>query len=502
MSDTETSSRRAEANRKNAQKSTGPKTAEGKARSRFNAVKHGMRAATPVLPGEDKAAFDDRLERWTRNLAPRDDVEQFLVKRAVELSWQLERADRAVALSRPSGEERITALLDEVIALGRRLFWDPRGPVGLYPQTTESDGMLRQRSWNGQIDDPDDPARLVNRLESTAAGCGWMLDRWAELKEVLEAGLLWQAPDRLKAVRLLGKQPLDAATDWRVMKLYFSAGAMTPAAKQDFHDLADEMFLEQKKIFVERVQGRLVPGVRPNDPESGKAALLELIAEEEERLEELLAGHLERTEPTVGESFDATDAGERLRRYQASCDRGLLRVLEALRKRQRDADRAKVSSSKSAKPSKPDEKDQKDQWRLIGRVLDVMAEARAKQAATRAADPLSSAGARTAAADVAPRSATIEPNAAPAEAPANATIEPNAPAPAAGPAMSVLLTMIFALVVGLYGAVRTKGEGGPVNEVVVTSPDRATDPDRRSPAAGLSRQRPAPESPPRRAKSA
>ena len=465
MSDNETSSRRAEANRKNAQKSTGPKTAEGKARSRFNAVKHGMRAATPVLPGEDKAAFDARLERWAKDLAPRDDVEQFLVKRAVELSWQLERADRAIALSRRPAEERIAAVLDEVLALGRRLFWDPRGPVGLYPQITESDGMLRQPSWNGQIDDPDDPARLVNRLESTAAGCGWMLDRWAELREVLEAGLLWQAPDRLKAVRLLGKQPLDAATDWRVMKLYFSAGAMTPAAKQDFKDLADEMFTEQKKIFVERVQGRLVPGVRPNDPESGKAALLELIAEEEERLEALLAEHLERTEPAVGESFDATDAGERLRRYQASCDRGLLRVLEAIRKRQREADRGKKEPSpKAAKPSKPDEKDQKDQWRLIGRVLDVMAEARANR--RRAGRPTRwPRPARWAPApDVAPRFATIEPNAAPAEAPATATTEPKAPAPAAGPAFPAFVVMLLALVVGLSGAVLERsnptGSGG------------------------------------------
>ena len=118
MSDTETSSRRAEANRRNAQKSTGPRTAEGKERSRFNALKHGMRAATPVLPGEDKAAFDDRLDRWAKDLAPRDDVEQFLVKRAVELSWQLERADRAIALSRQPAEERIAAVADEVIALG------------------------------------------------------------------------------------------------------------------------------------------------------------------------------------------------------------------------------------------------------------------------------------------------------------------------------------------------------------------------------------------------
>ena len=169
-----------------------------------------------------------------------------------------------------------------------------------------------------------------------------MLDRWAELREVLEAGLLWQAPDRFKAVRLLGKQPLDAATDWRVMKIYFAAGAMNPKAPLEFKDLADEMFLEQKKIFAERVSARLVAGVRPSDPEGGKAALLELIAEEEERLEALLSDHLERTEPTVGESFDTTDAGERLRRYQAACDRGLLRVLEAIRKRQREADRAGI----------------------------------------------------------------------------------------------------------------------------------------------------------------
>ena len=418
MSDNETSSRRAEANRKNAQKSTGPRTAEGKARSRFNAVKHGMRAATPVLPGEDKAAFDDRLERWTRNLAPRDDVEQFLVKRAVELSWQLERADRAIALSRQPAEERIAAVLDEVLALGRRLFWDPRGPSGLYPQVTEYDGMIRRISWSGEIDDPDDPARLVNRLEATAAGCGWMLDRWAELQRgaggrpvvagarplqggaaagEAAAGLRDRLADHDDLFRQRGDEPEGAA------------GVQGPGRGDDAGAEEDLRRAGQR---------RLVEGVRPSDPEGGKAALLELIAEEEERLEELLAGHLERTEPTVGESFDATDAGERLRRYQASCDRGLLRVLEAIRKRQREADRARASSSKAAKPSKPDEKDQKDQWKLIGRVLDVMAEARAAKGTSRAADPLASVGAKAAAAD-APRSATIEPKPVPPATPAS-----------------------------------------------------------------------------------
>src|SRR5262249_37838704 len=84
-----------EANRRNAQKSTGPTTPEGKDRSRFNALKHGMRARTPVLPGEDSQAFQQRVDSWTLDLKPRTTVEAYLVERAVRASWRLDRADRA-----------------------------------------------------------------------------------------------------------------------------------------------------------------------------------------------------------------------------------------------------------------------------------------------------------------------------------------------------------------------------------------------------------------------
>ena len=61
-----------DANRRNAAKSTGPRTAKGKDKVKFNAVTHGMTAATVVLPHEDEQAYQHRLEAWTSELkAPR-----------------------------------------------------------------------------------------------------------------------------------------------------------------------------------------------------------------------------------------------------------------------------------------------------------------------------------------------------------------------------------------------------------------------------------------------
>ncbi len=55
-----------EANRLNAQKSTGPRTDKGKARARLNALKHGMTARTimPVLPHEDPKQLEDRTQQF------------------------------------------------------------------------------------------------------------------------------------------------------------------------------------------------------------------------------------------------------------------------------------------------------------------------------------------------------------------------------------------------------------------------------------------------------
>src|SRR5215469_9295231 len=83
--------------RQNGQKSRGPKSPQGKARSRFNALKHGLKAKLPVLPGEDAQQYQGRLDAWIADLQPTNDLEQSLVERAVTITWQLDRAERAEA---------------------------------------------------------------------------------------------------------------------------------------------------------------------------------------------------------------------------------------------------------------------------------------------------------------------------------------------------------------------------------------------------------------------
>ncbi|HML73014.1 MAG TPA: hypothetical protein PKB02_00830 [Anaerohalosphaeraceae bacterium] len=80
------------ANRLNAQKSTGPKTPQGKARVAANAVTHGLTAACPVLASEDPGAYARFRTGMTARLAPAGDIETLLADRVINLAWRLQRA--------------------------------------------------------------------------------------------------------------------------------------------------------------------------------------------------------------------------------------------------------------------------------------------------------------------------------------------------------------------------------------------------------------------------
>ena len=87
-----TSFRQVQANRRNAQLSTGPVTEEGKRRSRRNAVRHGLTAETVIdalEDAEDYAAFEMAI---TADYDAQSAVERELVLRLASLLWRLRRA--------------------------------------------------------------------------------------------------------------------------------------------------------------------------------------------------------------------------------------------------------------------------------------------------------------------------------------------------------------------------------------------------------------------------
>ena len=71
------------ANRANAQKSTGPKSAEGKAKSSLNRVSHGFNSATLFIGGENREEFDALLADLTTEFHPATPNEQILVEKMV-----------------------------------------------------------------------------------------------------------------------------------------------------------------------------------------------------------------------------------------------------------------------------------------------------------------------------------------------------------------------------------------------------------------------------------
>ncbi len=89
------SDRRIEANRRNAQLSTGPRTPAGKARVAQNRITHALTAATHIiLPGEDAAAYHCLLTTLIDEHAPVTETEAHQVELLAHGQWRLRRAAR------------------------------------------------------------------------------------------------------------------------------------------------------------------------------------------------------------------------------------------------------------------------------------------------------------------------------------------------------------------------------------------------------------------------
>lgn len=172
-----------EANRRNAQKSTGPRTQEGKERSRANALKHGLSGDGVVTLPDDAAIIDERRRSW-RELFGRLDAEQeHLFEVMVVNSVRVERCQRL--------EVELTGQLSGRAAVE----WDEDRRLAAEQVAV---GLQRR------------PALTVRTLRQTPQGCDWLLDRWESLAESLADGGTWDEDQTELALDLLGV-PLGAS---------------------------------------------------------------------------------------------------------------------------------------------------------------------------------------------------------------------------------------------------------------------------------------------------
>ena len=293
------------------------------------------------------AALQERLENWTTDLQPRNSVEQYLVERGVRLSWQLDRVTRAqdgrtTTQIVEGGSEEAELRAEEILEIGKRLFWDNRGPINFYPhrpvrEVSSYGDTVPRTSFCESPDDPDQPALLVRRLQSSAAGCQWMLDHWAELESLVECDLAWLSPDKLKAIRLLGMQPIDAVDDLDVARIFLACFVIRGSTGDPFLEILHELYTREEVIFRSQLAARKLTMFLPEDAAEAREMLQEIVARAKAGLTTRVEALRERDNKINALAadrlaFDDSAPGELLRRYETTSGRALNRTLELLLK--------------------------------------------------------------------------------------------------------------------------------------------------------------------------
>jgi hypothetical protein len=171
---------RSRINKQNASHSRGPTSEAGKNKSKYNALKHGGRAETLVLPNEDPAAAQALRQQWDDFYRPRSPAEAAYIDKAVLALRKSERLRHA----------EHQALADQVRSAQQR--HDDE-------QDAEVDRLAAMLK--------EDPAEAVRGLIRSAAGCRWMLGRWEHLQAELAERGAWVTSQCELATRLQGLRP-------------------------------------------------------------------------------------------------------------------------------------------------------------------------------------------------------------------------------------------------------------------------------------------------------
>jgi hypothetical protein len=191
---------RAESSRKNGRKSGGPRTEAGKARSRMNALKHGMTARSTLLPGEEAAEYEAGRRHLHADCAPRTTLEAIMVDRIARDRWLSDRAQLSAEARRAynvrhAPVDQALAQTQQVTACRQLLF-----------DNLEERSTCRRAARDGG---PEHPAQLEAILESSVLGCDWLLGHLRKLQGYLPGSGIWLNRHGYELVRLMGHHVSD-----------------------------------------------------------------------------------------------------------------------------------------------------------------------------------------------------------------------------------------------------------------------------------------------------
>src|SRR6516225_4202318 len=200
-----TSVKQFEANRRNSLKSTGPKTPEGKQRSRCNAIRHGLTAETVIGALEDAQDYKAFEAAITADYDAQSAVERELVLRLVSLLWRLRWATiietglfeiQADHLSEFRKSQQMSPASREIVYALFNGNSDRQAASHGVANTTETSPASSLASTQGQVAPDVELARCFLRLCNLP---NYALDRLSRYEATLwrQAGQILYALDNL-----------------------------------------------------------------------------------------------------------------------------------------------------------------------------------------------------------------------------------------------------------------------------------------------------------------
>ncbi len=292
------------ANQLNSIKSTGPKSPAGRHRASLNARKHGLRSRRKAALAASGYAQEERRRKWLAQYDAQTDYDEFMISSSASLACDVERSrTRVRADVEIKSEDADADDAERADELGDLLFLHPGGPTALYGIDPVPPDTTSAPSRNRKATDPNKPSRIVRRLEKTSAGCEFLLREWKRLRALAETGF-WLSPDRFRAARMLGRQPVDALEHREVAMIFVASRGIIRLGKNEFDDLRGDMDEHALDLFMLRVKARFSDLFHESTAAEYRQMLIDLADEHITRLNSKCARHLKKATANAARTID------------------------------------------------------------------------------------------------------------------------------------------------------------------------------------------------------